>query len=86
VFCCIVLWLHWFWWLLEWQQPAAEVDVAVDWPTGGGGVVAVGCGRADSGEQQRLQREQEEVLGAFKEEQAEGGGKDRVRRRRQGRV
>jgi hypothetical protein len=27
------MWLHWFWRLLEWQQPAAGVDVAVDWPT-----------------------------------------------------
>lgn len=26
------MWLHWFWALLEWQQPASEVDVAVDWP------------------------------------------------------
>lgn len=33
IFCCIVVWLHWFWHLLEWQQPAADVDVAVDWPS-----------------------------------------------------
>lgn len=32
IFCSIVVWLHWFWALLEWQQPAAAVDVAVDWP------------------------------------------------------
>lgn len=33
IFCCIVMWLHWFWCLLEWQQPAAQVDMAVDWPS-----------------------------------------------------
>ncbi|KAF6266378.1 glycosyl transferase [Scenedesmus sp. NREL 46B-D3] len=22
LFCCVVVLLHWFWWLLEWQQPA----------------------------------------------------------------
>lgn len=32
IFCCIVVWLHWFWALLEFQQPAEDVDVAVDWP------------------------------------------------------
>lgn len=33
VFCCIVVLLHWFWRFLEWQQPAAEVERAVDWPS-----------------------------------------------------
>lgn len=70
VFCCIVLWLHWFWGLLEWQQPAADVDVAVDWPTGG-------CGQ-EACEQQQLHQEQEQVLGV---EAEEGGGKGARRRR-----
>eukprot|EP00878_Enallax_costatus_P023197 GHUV01024662.1.p1 GENE.GHUV01024662.1~~GHUV01024662.1.p1 ORF type:complete len:223 (+),score=76.63 GHUV01024662.1:670-1338(+) len=33
VFCCIVVLLHWFWLFLEWQQPAADIDPAVDWPS-----------------------------------------------------
>lgn len=32
VFCCIVVLLHWFWQFLEWQQPAEQVEPAVDWP------------------------------------------------------
>lgn len=71
VFCCIVLWLHWFWGLLEWQQPAAEVDVALDWPTGGGG-----CGH-EAWEQQRLHQEQEQVLGFKAEEGSDKGARKR---------
>eukprot|EP00879_Flechtneria_rotunda_P031931 GHRR01035037.1.p1 GENE.GHRR01035037.1~~GHRR01035037.1.p1 ORF type:complete len:101 (+),score=48.13 GHRR01035037.1:278-580(+) len=33
VFCCVVVLLHWFWLFLEWQQPANEVEPAVDWPS-----------------------------------------------------
>lgn len=33
VFCCIVVLLHWFWLFLEWQQPVAEVEAAVNWPS-----------------------------------------------------
>ncbi|KAF8057928.1 hypothetical protein HT031_005874 [Scenedesmus sp. PABB004] len=32
VFVAIALALHWFWRLLEWQQPAAGVEAAPDWP------------------------------------------------------
>jgi hypothetical protein len=33
VFCCIVVFLHWFWLFLEWQQPAEDVELAVSWPS-----------------------------------------------------
>ncbi len=32
IFCAIILWLHVWWWLLEWLDPAAGIDAAVDWP------------------------------------------------------
>lgn len=32
LFCCVVVLLHWFWRLLEWQQPAQCVEPAADWP------------------------------------------------------
>jgi hypothetical protein len=32
LFCCVVVLLHWFWRLLEWQQPAEGVEAAADWP------------------------------------------------------
>lgn len=33
VFCAIAVLLHWFWRFLEWQQPAAGIELAPDWPS-----------------------------------------------------
>ena len=68
VFCCIVMWLHWFWCLLEWQQPAAGVNMAADWPSiqdmmqggdddsGGGAGKAGGEGGRGRGEARQARR------------------------------
>jgi hypothetical protein len=55
VMCCIVLWLHWFWLLLEWTQPAEQVDVAPDWPALDGSGDA-----ACEGQQQQQQQQQQQ--------------------------
>jgi flagellar biosynthesis/type III secretory pathway M-ring protein FliF/YscJ len=60
--CCIVLAMHWFWLLLEWQQPAEGVDVAVDWPLqqqqGQKVVVEEKEGQQQEKEQQQQQQQQ----------------------------
>jgi phosphatidylinositol glycan class A protein len=54
LFCCVVVLLHWFWRLLEWQQPADCVEPAADWP---GIAQMLRC--SDSQQQQKAQQQQQ---------------------------
>lgn len=57
VLCCVVLWLHWFWLLLQWQQPAEQVDAAVDWPSMA--EMLQGCSMEEQAGEQRQRRGQQ---------------------------
>jgi hypothetical protein len=59
LFCCVVVLLHWFWRLLEWQQPAEGVEPAADWP---GIAQMLGC--ADVQQQQKARRQQQKSGGS----------------------
>jgi hypothetical protein len=71
LFCCVVVLLHWFWRLLEWQQPGEGVEPAADWPSLD---AMLGC--ASKQQQQQLSHQSwqgERTAGQQQQQQEEAG-------------
>jgi hypothetical protein len=83
IFCCIMVWLHCFCALLEWQQPVEGVDMAVDWPS-----VQQQQQRQGEESKRKMQKQQDKQQQRQDEhgQKQEGGGNGAVLHRRARRV